>query len=119
MDKSLIEAGIAKGDYQSIKLRLRELGFNALVIKGAHTPINFRCRHRHQWTATPMEAINEGCPTCNLVDHIANDPAPVVSWDEWKKGVDKQHKFLKDVLKTTKRRLINAKSRAVSGKYGI
>ena len=119
MDKAIIDAGIAKGDYQSIKLRLRELGFNALVVKGAHTPINFRCKHRHQWTATPMEAINDGCPDCELIRHINEDPAPVVSWDEWKKGVDKQQVFLKQVLKTTKRRLINAKSRAPSGKYGI
>jgi hypothetical protein len=54
-----------------------------------------------------------------MIRHIKEDPAPVVSWDDWKKGVDKQQKFLKEVLKTTKRRLISSKSRAVSGKYGI
>ena len=95
MDKSVIDAGIARGDYQSIKIRLRELGYSALLVKGPHTRITFQCKERHQFQATPMEAINDGCPHCELVRHIQEDPAPVISFEDFKKGVDAQQKFLK------------------------
>ena len=119
MEKELVEAGIARGDYRAIKLKLRELGFHSLLVKGAHTPVRFKCRSRHEWTATPMEAIADGCPDCELIRSINEDPAPVYSFADFQKAVNRQHKFLKEVAKRTKRRLINAQSRAPVGKYGI
>ena len=119
MSKELIEAGIAKGDYHSIKLRLRELGFNALVVKGAHSAINFRCKRGHQFRATPMSAIKDGCPDCNLIEYRDNAPAPVISFAEFEKSVERQQRFLKKVLATTKRKLVTARGRPPSGRYGI
>lgn len=119
MEKALVEAGIAKGEYQAIKIRLRELGYHALLVKGPHTEIKFRCKERHEWHATPMQAINDGCPQCELIRHIKEDPPPVISFAEFEKAVSKQQKFLKAVLKKTKQRLVHSKSRAPSGRYGV
>ena len=108
MDQSLIEAGVEKGDYRSVQLKLRQLGFHCLLLKEPHTRIQFSCPKRHEFHATPMQAINDGCPTCNLIDHVDNGPTETVSEADFKVAVAKQHKFLRDSLEQAKRKLRRA-----------
>ena len=108
MDQSLIEAGVAKGDYLSVKQKLRQLGMRCQILKEPHVRIQFECKMRHQFHATPMQAINDGCPTCNLIDLVDNGPTETVSEADFKAAVAKQHKFLRDSLEQAKRKLRRA-----------
>ena len=116
MEQALIEAGVEQRDEQAIKLKLRQLKYHTLLVKGPHTSVRFRCEHGHDFWATPVEAINDGCPECALLDSIKNDPAPVYSFAEFEKAVNKQQDFLKKVLQKARSKL---RSRKGGPRYSI
>lgn len=107
------QAALARHDYRALKLEMKRRGFSALLVREPHTPIKITCRAKpksnngygHEFTASPVQALNEGCPTCNLLDEIANDPKPVVSFKDWEAGVNKQRKQINAMLEAARRKL--------------
>ena len=107
------QAALARHDSRALKLEMKRRGFSALLVKEPHTPIRITCRARpesshgfgHQFTASPVQALNEGCPTCNLLNEIANDPKPVVSFKDWEAGVNKQRKQINATLDAARKKL--------------
>ena len=127
MDEVLIEAGIERGDKAAIKLRLRELGYKAsILLKGPNDRVKFECKvggwgvnAQHTWTATPLEAIEDGCPHCALADHIANEPPESISEAVMIKAIKEQKDALVAGIEKSRRKLRRSSNNFGVTKYTI
>lgn len=101
-DERLIDAGIALGNSDAVRIRLAELGFKpVLLLKGPHDVIEMRCDKggrgmacTHVFHATPAEAIRDGCPHC-AIENMCRDEIEEVDEAEIVKAIKKQHAAIK------------------------
>ena len=49
---------------RKVKAMFRAAGFKCLQFKGADIPVVTRCPHQHQFTQSPAETVEKGCPVC-------------------------------------------------------
>lgn len=108
IDQEILDkAALERGDILAIKKALRARGLNTLLVKGLDTPVRFQCKRArwwHEFTASPREAIESGCPHCELERHIAEDPPERITEAALVKGIKAQEKFLVKQIDTARRR---------------
>lgn len=122
---TLDDIALDLGDTLAVKKKLAEMGIRpALLMKGLHHSVEWQCIHggrgigcTHVFEATPLEALEKGCPHCALEHHIANDPPEQVPEAVLLRAVKKQHKAIADSNKRAQRRARRGGS--VVGKYAV
>ena len=97
----IAELNQARKEERAMKRRLVESGWHYLIFKGAHEPLHMRCAERmHAVRLTPTQALNDGCPTCKLMDA----PTETVTVARLKADVAKQDaEHMKSLMKSRRR----------------
>ena len=122
---TLQDVAIDLGDTLAVRQKLAEMGIRpALLMKSLNTKIKWQCLHggrgiscTHEFEATPLEALENGCEHCELERHIKEDEPEVVPEAVLLAAVKKQHAAM---TKSNKLALKRSRRRgATVGKYAV